>query len=158
MKWVSVKTGLSGEGYELWAADKKLAGITFSTHTRIARLVSNMGKRLFFFEKRGLLAHSTIIRNEYGIKMGEVEEERNGNRMARLEMDGKTYFYENNWGELKVYDETMSSTLLNCNFKSVDSSVSKTKSLLNTKLPSLLLVLCWYSFQPQGAATPELVA
>ena len=151
MKWVSVKTGYSGEGYELWAEDKKLAGISFSNRSTSARLESNTGKRLFFFEKKGILAQRTVIKNEYGIKMGEVED-RIGSRMTHLEMDDKNYYYtfnDNNSGELKVFDEESGNSLLTCSFDTL--APEATKSLLHAKFSSLLLALCWYAFQPQHA-------
>ena len=160
MKCVSVIAGYSGERFELWAEDKKLAAITFSSHTHIARIVSNMGKRLFFFEKKGIRASRTIIKNEYGIKMGAVEEEKNGSKMRRLELDGKNYYYlfnEDNPGELKVYDEEMKQNLLSCSFDVLEGSLVKPRSLLNTKFASLLLMLCWYSFQPQANYNAEIL-
>jgi len=152
MKWVSVNNGTSSENFELWEADKKLAVISFSNTTRIARIVSNLGKRLFFFEKRGLLTPKAVFKNEYGIKMGKLELEKPGAQNGHLEIEDKKYHYtfnENNSGELKVYDEAMSETLITCNFPTNSTGSSKTKSFLDTKLPSLLLVLCWYSFQPK---------
>lgn len=156
MKWVSVNTEFSGEGYELWSGDKKLAGISYSSRTHIARVMSNLGKRLFFFEKKGLFVPRTIISNEYGITMGKVEEETAGK--GHLELDGKKYCYvynENNSGELQVYDEAMKQSLLSCSFNTIAKGFAKTRSLLDTKFPSLLLVLCWYAFQPHTALSAE---
>jgi hypothetical protein len=158
MKWVSVNNGTAQESFELWEADKKLAVISFSNTTRIARIVSNLGKRLFFFEKRGLLTPKAIFKNEYGIKMGKLELQKPGAQNGQLEIEGKKYHYifnENNSGELKVYDETMHENLITCNFPDTTGGLFKTKSFLDTKLPSLLLVLCWYSFQPRQSHTPE---
>lgn len=158
MKWVSVNTEFSGEGYELWSGDKKLAGISYSSRTHIARVMSNIGKRLFFFEKKGFLAPKTIITNEYGIKMGMVEEDRSGSNKGHLELDGKKYCYvfnENNSGDLKIYDEAMKQDLLTCSFNTITKGLTKTRSLLDTKFPSLLLVLCWYAFQPHSAIASE---
>jgi len=154
MKWVKVNNGTSNEDFELWEADKKLAVISFSNTTRIARIVSNLGKRLFFFEKKGFLTPKAIFKNEYGIKMGKLELEKPGAQNGHLEVDGKKYHYifnENNSGELKVFDETMKENLLTCSFPPVTSGLNK-KSFLDTKFPSLLLVLCWYSFQPRDKA------
>ena len=152
MKWVSVNNGTAQENFELWETDKKLASISFSNTTRIARIVSNLGKRLFFFEKKGLLTPKAIFKNEYGIKMGKLELEKTGAQKGYLEIEEKKYRYvfnENNNGELNVYNETMSKTLITCNFPAVTNGAAKKSSFLDTKFPSLLLVLCWYSFQPK---------
>jgi hypothetical protein len=161
MKWVSVNNGSSPENYELWGDDKKIAGITFSKYTRFARIVSNLGKRIFSFEKKGFLTSKEIIRNEYGIKMGELEETKPGTGKGYVESDGKKYFFiydENNSGELMLYDELMQKKLLTCSFNTISNSFTKPKSLLNTKFASLLLVLCWYTFQPHSAAVVESVS
>ena len=159
MKWVSANTEFSGEDFELWSGEKKLAGISFSTRTHIARVMSNIGKRLFFFEKKGLFVPRAVITNEYGITMGKVEEESPGAKKGQLELDGKKYRYvfnENNSGDVKIYDEEMKQNLLTCSFNTITKGFAKTRSLLDTKFPSLLLVLCWYVFQPHTAATAEV--
>ena len=157
MKWVSVNNGGSPENFELWGDDNKLAGITFSNHTRFARIVTNLGKRIFSFEKRGFLSAKEIIRNEYGIKMGEVEQTKPGTGRGYVESEGKKYFFiynEDNSGELMLYDELMQKSLLTCSFNTISHRLTK-GSLLNTKFASLLLVLCWYTFQPHSTAIPD---
>lgn len=161
MKWVSVNDGTSQENFELWGDDKKLADISFSRTTRIARFVSSLTRRLFFFEKRGLITPRGIIKNEYGIKMGTVEEAKPGTGKGSIEMDGKKFSFvynQNNSGELMIYDEAMKTSLLTCSFNAIANGFSKTKSLLDSKFPTLLLVLCWYAFQPKQLVTSDLAA
>ncbi len=161
MKWVSVNNGTANEMFELWGEDKKLANISFSSRTRFARIVSGLGKRIFSFEKKGFLLPKEIVKNEYGIKMGEVEEAKPGSGKGHVELDGKKYFYvynANNSGELVLYDEFMQKSLLTCSFNVVTRSLAKTKSLFDGKFASLLLVLCWYSFQPHSTSVAEAVS
>jgi hypothetical protein len=153
MKWVTVNNDNLPENYELWGDDKKLAGITFSKYTRFARIVSKMGKRIFSFEKRGFLNPKEIIKNEYGVKMGEVEEQKPGTGKGYIEFDEKKYFFvynEDNSGEMMLYDELMQKKLLTCSFNTISNGISKAKSLIDNKFSSLLLVLCWYAFQPHN--------
>ena len=115
MKWVSVNNDNFLENFELWEENKKLAGITFSKRTGFVRIVSSLGKRIFSFEKRGLFSQKEIIKNEYGIKMGEMEESKPGIGKGHVELDGKKYFfvyYRNNSGNLILYDEFMQKDLL----------------------------------------------
>jgi hypothetical protein len=135
----------------LWEDEKMLADISFSNQTRFARIVSKLGKRMFSFEKKGFFKPRNVIRNEYGIKMGMIEELKPGSGKGIVELDGKRYNYffdENNSGELKLYDESMQQKLLTCSFNAINNGINKTKSLLDTRFASLLLVLCWYTFQP----------
>lgn len=161
MKWVSVNNGTADETFELWETNEKLANISFSGRTRFARMVSRLGKRIFAFEDKGLFSPKKLIRNEYGIKMGKVEELKPGAGKGFVEMDGTKYFFiynQDNSGELTIYDESMQKNLLTCSFKSITHRLSKTRSLLlDGKFASLLLVLCWYAFQPHSASTASSI-
>ena len=151
MKWVNVNNTSSKENFELREDEKVLADISFSKQTRFVRIVSVLGKRMFSFEKKGFLTPRKVIRNEYGIKLGKVEETKPGTGKGIVELDGKKYTYifnQDNTGELVLYDELMKKNLLSCNFKDITNTISKTNSFLDTRFSSLLLVLCWYAFQP----------
>ena len=151
MKWVNVNNTSSKENFELREDEKVLADISFSKQTRFVRIVSVLGKRMFSFEKKGFLTPRKVIRNEYGIKLGKVEETKPGTGKGIVELDGKKYTYifnQDNTGELVLYDELMKKNLLSCNFKAITNTISKTNSFLDTRFSSLLLVLCWYAFQP----------
>ena len=152
MKWVNTNNTSSQENFELRDEEKVLAGISFSKQTRFARIVSHLGKRMFSFEKKGFLKPRKVIRNEYGIKLGKFEEAKPGAGKGIVELNGEKYCFvydKDNSGELHLYDELMQNNLLTCSFNAVNLGINKTKSLLDSRFASLLLLLCWYSFQPQ---------
>jgi hypothetical protein len=160
MKWVNINNTSSTENFELQDDEKVLAGISFSKQTRFVRIASHLGKRMFSFEKKGFLNPSKVIRNEYGIKLGKIEELKPGAGKGIVELNGKKYFFvydKENSGELKLYDEGMQKNLLTCSFNAINLGINKTKSLLDTKFASLLLLLCWYSFQPHNSAVADAV-
>ena len=159
MKWVKTNNSSSQESFELLDDEKVLAGISFSKQTRFARIVSDLGKRMFSFEKKGFLRQAEVIKNEYGIKLGQVEELKAGKGF--VELDGKKYFYtynKDNSGELVLYDEAMEKNLLTCSFNAINLGINKTKSLLDGKFASLLLVLCWYAFQPHNTSVTKVLS
>jgi hypothetical protein len=158
MKWVNTNNSSSQENFELQDDEKILAGISFSKQTRFARIVSDLGKRMFSFEKKGFLNPTKVIKNEYGIKLGRVEELKAGK--GCVELNGKKYFYtydKDNSGELVLYDEAMQTNLLTCSFNTLNLGINKTKSLLDSRFASLLLVLCWYTFQPHNTAGAKVL-
>ena len=160
MKWVNVNNSSSKEIFELREDEKVLAGISFSKQTRFVRTVSDLGKRMFSFEKRGFLTPRKVIRNEYGIKLGKIETEKPGSGKGTVELDGKKYAFiydEDNTGDLTLYDEQMQKNLLSCNFKGITNTINRTNSLLDSKFASLLLLLCWYTFQPHNTAVADVV-
>jgi hypothetical protein len=159
MKWVIINSSSTKEVFELQEDEKVLADISFSKRTRFVRIVSDLGRRMFSFEKAGFLHPRKVIRDEYGIKMGKVEEEKPGKGIVELE--GKKYafvFEESGSGDLIIYDELMQTNLLRCNFNVISNSLNKTTSLLDTKFASLLLLLCWYSFQPHNTEAAKLLS
>ena len=160
MKWVNTNNTSSKENFELWSDEKVLAGISFSKQTRFVRIVSDLGKRMFSFENKGFLNRGKVIKNEYGIKLGKIEEVKFGAGKGTVELNGKKYFFvydKDNSGELKLYDDLMEQNLLTCSFNAINLGLNKTKSLLDTKFASLLLLLCWYSFQPYNTAVADVV-
>jgi len=159
MKWVNINNSSTKEIFELREDEKVLADISFSKQTRFVRIVSDLGRRMFSFEKAGFLHPRKVIRDEYGIKLGKVEEDKHGKGI--VELDGKKYAFvyeENGSGDLIVYDELMQKNLLRCNFNAIANSLNKTTSLLDTKFASLLLLLCWYSFQPHNTEAARLLS
>lgn len=159
MKWVNIKNSLTKEDFELLEDGNVLADISFSKQTRFVRMVSDLGRRMFSFEKSGFLKPRKVIRNEYGIKLGKIEELKYGTGI--VEFDGKRYKYifdENNSGELKLYDESMQKKLLTCSFNAINLGINKTKSLLDSKFANLLLLLCWYSFQPHDTGVTKVLS
>jgi hypothetical protein len=157
MKWVSINNSSTKEIFELREDEKVLADISFSKQTRFVRIVSDLGRRMFSFEKKGFLHPRKVIRDEYGIKLGKVEEDKHGKGI--IELDGKKYAFvyeEHGSGDLIVYDEGMQKNLLRCNFRAIADSLNKSTSLLDTKFASLLLLLCWYSFQPHNSEAAKL--
>lgn len=165
MKWISVSSankGNAGNAYELWYNDKKLVALSFSPLTKIARIESaaDNDKRLFFIEKRGFLQNKTVIRNEYGIKLGELSGENNEAAEGMIEMDGKKYGYTFNQADgaaVTLYEQTEEEErkpFLRCNLSGVIDGaaalVKKSISLHDTKIPYLLMALCWYLLKPSG--------
>ena len=159
MKCININNTSSTENFELQEDEKVLVGISFSKQTRFVRIVSDLGKRMFSFETKGFIKHAKVIRDEYGIKLGKLEEEKPGK--GTVELDGKKYFFvydKDNLGELRLYDELMQKNLLTCSFNAINLGINKTKSLLDSKFASLLLLLCWYSFQPHNTETAKLLS
>jgi hypothetical protein len=151
MKWVKTNTNSSNEQFELWEGDKKIAELSFTNGTRIGRFVSTLTKRIFFFDSRGVFAPKAILKNEYGIKIGKLALADAKLKNGYLELEGKKYQYtfnHNNSNELKVFDEASNKNLITCTFPTATLDTTNKPSFLNTKLPSLFLVLCWYVFHP----------
>ncbi len=162
MKWVNVNSGTSNENFELWDNDIKLAGASFNNTSRIVRIASAAGRRLFFYGKKGWLAPKSVIKNEYGITLGKVEPQSETGEKGFVELDGKKYRYHLSEGEqpkLELFEGEQLINVTSCNFTSVISrGIKKTSSLMDTRFPQLLLLLCWYSFNLHNSGTQQPAA
>ncbi|MFN8250633.1 MAG: hypothetical protein U0V75_02030 [Ferruginibacter sp.] len=150
MQWVKVNTNTPLETFELWQGDKKIASTSFNNSSHIVRMASNAGRRLFFYGNKGWLVQKPVIQNEYGITLGRLEAETDSGEKGFVELDGIKFRYELNTGEsvkLELFDDALNKNVASCSFGNVLSKgFFKTKSLMSTRFPQLLLLLCWYSF------------
>jgi len=152
MKFISVnKNSSTGNAFELWYNDKKLMSLSLGKTTKTARFESGADKRLFFIEKRGFLQNKTVIKNEYGIKMGQLSSEQHDANTGIIEWDGKKYGYafgQNNGTALTLSNELETKPFISCNLSAVidtaTSLVKKSVPLHDTKYPYILTALCWY--------------
>ncbi len=71
MKWIKVKSSADHTVYELWHDDHRSLTLTLSS-SGFTKIERDDLRRKFIIEKKGLLRTRTILRNEYGIKMGQV--------------------------------------------------------------------------------------
>lgn len=149
MQWVKVNTNTPSETFELWQDDKKIASTSFNNSSHIVRMASSVGKRLFFYGKKGWFAKKPVIKNEYGITLGLLEAETETGEKGYVELDGRKYHYRLNADDsinLELFDEEQNRNIASCSFGNVLSKgFTKTKSLMSTRFPQLLLLLCWYS-------------
>ncbi|MBK8952580.1 MAG: hypothetical protein IPM85_10170 [Chitinophagaceae bacterium] len=72
MRWEPVSNNTSNEVFNLIEGDKKLMTLTIHPFSNTARLECDTEKRVFLIRKEGFLRNRTVLRNEYGMKMGEV--------------------------------------------------------------------------------------
>ena len=158
MKWVSVNNSSASHSYQLWDEEKKLVSLAISNQTKICRIECASDKRLFFIEKKGFLQSKTVIKNEYGIHLGELTGENREANEGMIVLDGKKYTYSFGAGsddELVIYDERKTRPLVSCSLSSVHDGipavVKRSKSLHDTKYPYLLMALCWYLLKPAAA-------
>jgi hypothetical protein len=159
MKWVSVNNSSSSQHYELWDGEKKVVSLSISNQTKISRIECATDKRLFFIEKKGFLHSKTVINNEYGIRLGELIGENWEANEGMIELDGRKYWYtisDHDEAELVIYNESKSKALATCSLSSVCYEVAavanKSKSLHDTKYPSLLMGLCWYLLKSKSVS------
>jgi hypothetical protein len=152
MKWELASASSGNEVYSLYKEDKKVLTVTINPFSHTARVDCEKQKRVFLIRKEGLLRNKTVIRSEYGIKIGELGQE---NGKAYIDVNDERVFYttkNNPLAELVLYKGSPSEPLVSCGLKTEDDkagiSFKKESSLSSTSHPGLLMGLCWYMFLP----------
>lgn len=161
MRWETVNSTNNHEIYHLYKNDKKILTLSINPFSNSARVECEKQKRVFLIRKEGFRRNKTVLRNEYGIKIGELGQE---NKVNFIDVNDERFFYsiENNpLSELVLYKETKEKPFVTCGLstKKVSNNdtigmenaavkFSKDKILSETAHPGLLMALCWYMFLP----------
>src|SRR5262245_7601417 len=94
MKWLLVNSSLRQEIYELWNSDEKLLTIYSHPDKGTLRTATDDEKRVFLIGKEGFLRTRTVLRNEYGIRMGQLIYDGTEENQGSLEVDDEEFTYQ----------------------------------------------------------------
>lgn len=152
MQWESVTTADSNEVYHLIKEGKKILTFTLHPFSNTARVECDNEKRVFLIRKEGFRRNKTVIRNEYGFKIGELGQE---NKVNFIDVNDERFFYtvqNDPQAQLILYKESKENPFVSCLLTTADGNTSvefkKAKKLSSTSHPGLLMALCWYMFLP----------
>lgn len=134
MKWLLVSSSLRQEIYELWNSDEKLLTIYSHPDKGTLRIVTDDAKRVFLIGKEGFLRSRKVLRNEYGIRMGQlIYEGIQENQGSVLVYDEEFYYHIGNGSPMEAAIYKNSEILVTCELP----AFAKDYDLL-------ILALCWY--------------
>ena len=152
MRWETVKSTPEQEVYHLYKDDKKRLTLIYSPFSNSARVECNKEKRVFLIRKEGFRRNKTVIRSEYGIKIGEFGQE---NKQHFIEVNNERFYYtthNNPLAELVLFKEKKETPVVSCGLKADNGGTGlyfkKDKNLGEMPHPGLLMALCWYMFLP----------
>lgn len=159
MRWESAGSASSNETYHLYKDDKKILTLVLNPFSNTARVECEKQKRIFLIRKEGFRRNKTVLRTEYGIKIGELGHDSKENF---IDVNEERFYYatkNNPLAELVLYKESKEQPFVTCGLNIKEGSAgihfSKDKQLADTSHPGLLMALCWYMFLP---VTKENVA
>jgi len=160
MKWETVTSTLGYSVYALWNNGRKLVTLVFNFSSNAARVEYADEKRVFLVRKEGFLKNKTVLRNEYGLRVGYAGSENNEDYIV---LNDERFFYavDNNDREpsVTIYKESKSNPLAVCSLDvegrnhSLDT-FGKSRLFSDDAHYSLLMTLCWYLFHPVKAEKP----
>jgi hypothetical protein len=152
MRWETISASSNNEVYQLHHKDKKLLTFTVHPFSNTARVECEDEKRVFLIRKEGFLRNKTVLRNEYGIKIGELGSDKNKEQFIEVNKERFYYSIRNNpLAELIIYKESKDQPLLVCGLN-VDQGNTfvhfKKEKGHHLSYSGLLMALCWYMFLP----------
>jgi len=156
MNWETVTSGIGHKVYALWSNGRKLLTLAFNSSSNFAKIEYGDEKRAFTIRYEGIFKNKMVMRNEYGIRLGQISAE---NKENFIDLNDERLFYTitgEKYPRVIIYKESPEKPLAVCalqldNDKSILPSV-KTEATQH----SLLLALCWYLFSPVAKETiPE---
>jgi hypothetical protein len=142
MKWASISKKSRQEIYELWDAEEKLLTLTFHADSGSLRITADNEKRVFLVGREGLLRSRTVLRNEYGIRMAQLNYENTHDSIGTIDFDNERFTYaiqKHFLSELTIYKKGES--LITCELPPVQEKGSSQQDH-----DFLILTLCWYVF------------
>lgn len=152
MRWETAASTSNNEVYHLYKEDKKILTVILNPFSNAARVECEKQKRVFLIRKEGFRRNKTVLRDEYGFKIGELGQERNENF---IDVNNERFFYSthnNPLAQLVLYKESKDKPFVSCGLSVKGGApavhFTKDKLLADTSHPGLLMALCWYMFLP----------
>ena len=154
MRWEQIYDNEEKEVYELRHNDQCVLTLTDNVIAGTVRIETAGDKRTFVIGREGFFNNRTVLRNEYGIRIGELGTENNENF---IEMENERFRYairHNTPVEFVIYKESIDNPIITCKLNGSitphETMFIKGKKLLFTRLnySSLLMSLCWYILAP----------
>ncbi len=151
MKWETFTSTIGQTVYTLCNNGKKLVTLVFNSSSNAARIEYADEKRVYLIRDEGFRKNKTVLRNEYGIRIGHTGSENNENF---IELNNQRYFYavdDNQQPAVTIYKESIEHPLAICKLDIKDDLLTRSgvkKTLQQKTLYSLLLGLCLYLFKP----------
>lgn len=90
MRWESIKSTSNNEIYHLYKGDDKLLTVTLNPFSNSARVECDSQKRIFLIRKEGFRRNKTVLRSEYGIKIGELGQD---NKENFIDVNNERFYY-----------------------------------------------------------------
>jgi hypothetical protein len=142
MKWLSVSSNLPQEIYELWNNEEKLLALSYQPGSGALRITTSQEKRVFIVRKEGFLRNRRVLRNEYGIRIGQLSHESNQDNSGGIEFNNEKFTYSIQAGfspELVIYKQA--ERVFISGLPALETFGSRNHDIL-------ILVLCWYLLTP----------
>ena len=139
MKWLSITNRVQEKIYELWNSKEKILALAYHPASGTLRLSADNEKRVFLIGREGFLRRRTVLRNEYGIRVGQLTYDNNQENQGMINLYEKDFTYQLPGGrdpKASLYRGT--ERLVAAELPAISEEIDSDNYDL------LMLILCWY--------------
>jgi hypothetical protein len=152
MQWKQVSSG-SAHVYHLADGDNILLTLTINYKSSSLRAECASAKRAFFIHKEGIWKNRTVLKNEYGYKIGQMYYEKWHSDNGIVEIDEKKfrYIFRNNpQAEIAIFNEDETEPVVICGLATVTGQttvkINRDGEFEDADMKYMLFALTWYLF------------
>ncbi len=156
MQWKQVST-IPSHVYQLTEGDKVLLTLTINYKSSGLRAECKSSQRAFFIHKEGIWKNKTVLKNEYGYKIGQMYYEKWHADNGIIEIDGRKfrYLYRNNpLAEIAIFNGDETEPVVACGLAAEAGQttvrVSQDGDFEDADMKYMLFALTWYLFLPMA--------
>jgi hypothetical protein len=141
MKWLPTNSDARHRIYELRTNREVLATLTYHPQSGTIRISSGDEKRVFLVGREGFIRSRTVLRNEYGIWMGQLIHDGGQNdAQGNIQLSGEAFNYTlQRMSPARAVLYKNNDTLAVCELPDVAKNARG-----NNDPDLLMLALCWY--------------
>jgi len=139
MKWLSITTRAQEKIYELWNSKKKILALAYHPTSGTLRVSADNEKRVFLIGREGFLRRRIVLRNEYGIRIGQLIYDNNQDNQGMIDVDGEDFSYM-----LQNGPTPNASIYRNAKLRATSELPAISDDINSDNYDLLMLILCWY--------------
>jgi hypothetical protein len=139
MKWLSITTRVQEKIYELWNSKEKLLALAYHPASGTLRMSADNEKRVFLIGREGFLRRRTVLRNEYGVRIGQLTYDNNQNNQGLIDVYEEDFTYI-----LQGDPNPKASIYRNSEILAVTELPAVSEDINSDNYDLLMLMLCWY--------------
>ncbi|MFI5185263.1 MAG: hypothetical protein ACHQF0_00905 [Chitinophagales bacterium] len=139
MEWLSINDDPRQRIYELWTNKEKSLILAYHPTSRTIRISTGDERRVFLIGREGFRRNRTVLRNEYGIRIGQLSHDSGQVNQGNIEVSGEQYNYilqDVIPARAAIYKN--GDMLAECELPEVSKNAKGSDHDL------LILTLCWY--------------
>ena len=153
MNIVSVKNISGQQDYILKEDDKTVLKLRYKKDLHTARIETETERRVLIIDDEGLLKTKSVLKNEYGIRIGSLNYDNFSDTQGSVDIEGVKYRFIVKNGEvpeLNIYKGSRRNLVYSCQvvFDDISSRIK------GSQTASLIIAVSWYLFLKNAMGIP----